>query len=463
MKHYDVIWIGTGQATGTVIPRLAAAGKNVALIEGGKVGGSCVNYGCTPTKTLVASARAAHMARRSADFGVQIPEFSIDMATVMSRMNDMRDNTGMDRWLRTMDGVDFYDGYAHFVSEHEVEVGEHRLSGDRIVIHTGTRPLKLPIAGIDDVDWLDNARLLELTEVPEHLIIVGGSYIGIEFGQIFRRLGSEVTIIEAGSQLMSREDADIAAEATKTLCAEGITVITEAKVESVAQPSPGKVEVTFISAETTQAITGSHLLLAVGRVPNSDALALEAAGVTTDKRGYIGVNDVLQTNVDHIYAIGDVNGRGAFTHTSVNDGETFWDHYASAGDRSLADRIPIYALYMDPPLGRIGMSEHEARDSGRNVLMATREMAAIARAKEKDETAGLIKILVDADSEEFLGVAVFGVGGDEIVNVFAPYMFAGQSYKTFRKAVFAHPTVAELLPWILDDLQPLSAVTAEHT
>ncbi len=455
MKNYDVIWIGTGQATGTVIPRLTAAGKRVALIDGGKVGGSCVNYGCTPTKTLVASARAAHMARRGPDFGIEIPEFSVNFEAVMARMNAMRDNSGMEQWLRTMDGVDFYGEYAHFVSDHEVQVGDEVISGDTIVVHTGTRPLEVPIAGIDDVDWLDNARLLELDAVPEHLVIVGGSYIGMEFGQIFRRFGSEVTIIEGADQLMPREDADIAAAASEILTDEGISVLTGALVKSVAQDDSGEVTVTFENADGAQTVKGSHLLLAVGRVPNSDKLQLDTAGVETNERGYITVGDSLQTNVEHIYAVGDVNGAGAFTHTSVNDGEIFWDNYSGEGDRKLSDRLSIYAMFIDPPLGRIGMSEKEARESGRNVLMATKPMAHISRAKEKDETAGLIKILVDADTEEFIGVTILGVGGDEIINIFAPYMYAKQSYKTFRKAVFTHPTVGELIPWILDELQPL--------
>lgn len=455
MKNFDVIWIGTGQATGTVVPRLSAAGKQVALIEGGKVGGSCVNYGCTPTKTLVASSRAAHMARRGPDFGVEIPEYSINFSTVLDRMNAMRDNTGMEQWLQTMEGVDFYGAYAEFVSDHEVRVGDEVISGDTIVIHTGTRSLKVPIPGIDDVDWLDNARLLDLDAIPDHLVIVGGSYIGMEFGQIFRRFGAEVTILEAGQQLMPREDPDVAAAAAEILTDEGITVETGSLVTSVAQDSPGQVEVTVETASGVQTIAGSHLLLAVGRVPNSDALALDAAGVVTNERGHIPVNDALQTNVEHIYAVGDINGAGAFTHTSVNDGEIFWDAYTGEGDRKLSDRIPIYALYMDPPLGRIGMSEHQARESGRNVLMATLPMAAISRAKEKAETAGFIKILVDADTEEFIGVSILGVGGDEIINIFAPYMYTKQSYKSFRKAVFTHPTVGELIPWILDDLKPL--------
>ena len=455
MKKYDVIWIGTGQATGTVLPRLSAAGKRVALIEGGKVGGSCVNYGCTPTKALVASARAAHMARRGADFGVEIPDFSVNFQTVSDRMNGIRDNSGMENWLRNMDGVDFYAAYGSFVSDHEVQVGDEVIYGETIVIHTGARPFKLPIPGVDEVDWMDNAKLLELTELPQHLLIVGGSYIGMEFGQVFRRLGSEVTIFEASEHLMSREDADLAAAATEVLAGEGITIHTGARVQAVSQGVPQEITVTFTVDGEEQTATGTHLLLAVGRVPNSDKLNLAAAGVETARRGYIPVNDFMQTNVPHIFAVGDINGKGAFTHTSVNDGEIFWDFYTGEGDRKLSDRITTYAMFIDPPLGRIGMSEKQARESGRNVLMATRPMARISRAKEKSETAGLIKILVDADTEEFLGVGMIGVGGDEIVNIFAPFMYAKQSYKTFRKAVLTHPTVAELLPWILDDLQPL--------
>ena len=460
MEHYDVIWIGTGQATGTVVPRLTNAGKRVAIVEGGMVGGSCVNFGCTPTKTLVASARAAHVARRAADFGVNVGDVSIDFDTVMSRMNAMRDNTGMDNWLRTMDGADFYGEFAHFVSDREVQVGSEVISGDAIVIHTGTRPFAVPIAGLDDVDWLDNARLLDLNEVPEHLIIVGGSYIGMEFGQIFRRFGSEVTILEGADQLMPREDEDIATSATEILTGEGMSIETGALVQSVHQDDSG-VHVTFSGTDGERTVTGSHLLLAVGRVPNSDSLALDAAGVETTARGFIPVDDAMRTNVDHIYAVGDVNGAGAFTHTSVNDGEIFWDNYTGEGDRSLSDRLSIYAMYIDPPLGRIGMSEKEARASGKNVLIATRPMSAISRAREKDETAGLIKILVDADSKEFLGVTVLGVGGDEIINILAPYMLAKQPYTTFRKAVFTHPTVGELIPWILDDLRPLDEAPAD--
>lgn len=456
MSSYDVIWIGTGQATGVVVPELAAAGQRVALIEGGAIGGSCVNFGCTPTKALVASARAAHMARRGADFGVEINDFTVNLETIRSRMNMVRDNSELEQRLRNIDGVDFFDGYAHFVTDSDVQVGDELLSGTTIVVHTGTRPYALPIAGLDEVPWLDNAGLLDLEEIPDHLVIVGGSYIGMELGQIYRRFGADVTILEGSDQLMAREDLDIAVAAREVFEAEGITVETGARVTSVASGGTGSVHVNFEAADGQQTVTGSHLLLAVGRVPNSDKLQLENAGVETTQRGHILVNDVLQTNIEHIYAIGDINGRGAFTHTSVNDGQIFLDNYLRGGDRKVTDRISIYAMYIDPPLGRIGMSEKQARETDRDILMATLPMAAIGRAKEKSETSGLIKILVDAETKEFVGVSILGTGGDEVINMFAPYMLARQPYTTFRQAVFTHPTVGEMLPWILDGLAPLT-------
>lgn len=465
MKQYNVIWIGTGQATATVLPRLSAAGKTVAVIEGGRFGGSCVNFGCTPTKTLVASARAAYMARRGSDFGVNIESFSIDFDKVMARQNVMRHgiSDSLEDWFDGMPGVDLYKGFAQFEDEHSVRVGDEVIRGDTIVIHTGARSRKPPIPGLDQVNWLDNVRLLDLTVLPQHLVIIGGSYISLEFAQVFRRLGSEVTILERGSQLMFREDADIAETAKNILLSEGIRIEFGLQVDHVAPATTVKdsngVEVFFTRDGKPKSVQGSHLLVAAGRVPNTERLSLAAAGVTTNERGFIPVNDTMQTNVPHIYAVGDVNGEAAFTHTSVNDGEIFWDHYSDEVPadeaRKLSDRISIYAMFIDPPLGRIGMSEKDARESNRNVLMATRPMARIARAKEKDETQGLVKILVDADSEEFLGATILGVGGDEVINIFAPFMYTRQSYKLFRRAVLTHPTVAELMPWILDDLKPL--------
>jgi pyruvate/2-oxoglutarate dehydrogenase complex dihydrolipoamide dehydrogenase (E3) component len=457
MTTYDIIWIGTGQATGTIVPRLVKAGKTVAIIEGGRFGGSCVNYGCTPTKTIVASARAAHMARRGPDFGVITGDIAIDFARVMERQNKMRHGAseGLEQWLRAMKGVTVYAGYGRFTSPYIVQVNDDEITGKTIIINAGGRARIFPIPGLDDVDWLDNKRLLDLTELPQHLVIVGGSYIGLEFAQAFRRFGSEVSVIEAGPQIMAREDADIAAAAQEVLAGEGIAIHTGARVQRLAQPAPQQIDVFFEQEGEVKQVRGSHLLLAVGRVPNSDRLNLAAAGVETDEKGYIGVNALMQTTTPHIFAVGDINGEGAFTHTSVNDGEIFWDFYSGEDDRTLSERIPTYALFIDPPLGRVGMSEKEARQSGRQVLMATRPMKAISRAREKDETAGLVKILVDAGTEQFLGAAILGVGGDEVINMFTPFMYTGQSYKLFRKAVLTHPTVAELMPWILDDLRPL--------
>jgi pyruvate/2-oxoglutarate dehydrogenase complex dihydrolipoamide dehydrogenase (E3) component len=459
VKKYDIIWIGTGQATGTIVPRLVKAGKSVALVEGGRFGGSCVNYGCTPTKTIIASARAAHMARRGPDFGVITGEIAIDFARVMERQNKMRHggSEGMEKWLRNMKGVTVYAGYGQFTGPHTVQVNDDVISGETIVINAGGRARSFSIPGLDEVDWLENRRLLDLTQLPRHLAIIGGSYIGLEFAQAFRRFGSDVTVIEAAPQLIFHEDADIAQATQEILESEGIAIHTGAKVRRLAQEEPQQIDVFFEQNGETKQVRATHLLLAVGRVSNSDRLNLEAAGVETDERGYIQVNEVMQTNVPHIFAVGDINGEGAFTHTAVNDGEIFWDFYGGEEDRLLSERFATYAMFIDPPLGRVGLSEKEARTSGRNVLMATRLMKRISRAQEKDETAGLVKILVDANTEQFLGVAILGVGGDEVVNMFTPFMYTGQSYKLFRQAVLTHPTVAELMPWILDDLRPLTA------
>jgi pyruvate/2-oxoglutarate dehydrogenase complex dihydrolipoamide dehydrogenase (E3) component len=436
---------------------LVESGNTVAIAEGGRFGGSCINYGCTPTKTIVASARAAHMARRGPDFGVLTGQVEINFAKVMARQNQMRAGVsqGLEEWLRGMQGVTIYADYAAFESPHSVRVGDDLIEAETIVINAGGRARVLDIDGIEDVDWLDNARLLDLKELPQHLVIVGGSYISLEFAQAFRRFGSLVTILEGGPQLMFREDADIASVAKNVLEEEGINIILNARAKRLEQKSKGQIDVFYEQDGQMKQASGTNLLLAVGRIPNSDRLNLNAAGVDVDQRGYIRVNEFMQTNMSHIYAVGDINGEGAFTHTSVNDGEIFWDQYSGEDERSLGQRIPTYALYIDPPLGRVGMSEKEARASGRNVLMATRPMTQIIRAREKDETAGLVKILVDADTEQFLGAAVFGVGGDEVINMFTPFMYTRSSYKLFRKAVLTHPTVAELMPWILDDLKPL--------
>ena len=461
-QHFDVIWIGTGQATLTVVPRLAAAGKRVAIIEGGKFGGTCVNHGCTPTKTLVASAYAVHMAGRGADFGFSVAGLSIDFAKVMGfqQVNRRSSTAGIENALRGYGTV--FGGYAEFADNKTVVVGDERLTADTVVLHTGTRPAVPALEGVESVDWLTNESLLDLTELPEHLAIVGGSYIALEFAQIFRRLGSRITVLQRGGRLVSREDEDISAAVEEVMRDESIEVICNARVERLG-PDSG-VTVTYSVDGKMSELSASHILFATGRVPNSDRLNTAAAGLSVGPRGHIDVNDFMQTNVPHIYAVGDVNGRGAFTHTSVNDGEIFWDHYArSLGisddapefDRHVGMRSLVYSMFIDPPLARVGMNETEARASGRKVLMAVSPMTRIGRAREKRETKGLVKILVDANSEEILGATVFGSGGDEVIGAFAVFLQSGLSWKRFRRVVFPHPTVSELMPWIIDGLKPL--------
>lgn len=451
MQHFDYIWIGTGQGTGTAVPKLAQSGLKIAVVERDRFGGSCVNYGCTPTKALVASARAAHMIQRSGDFGIRVDSFEVDFPAVMERMNSIRNTSrdGLESWLKGMDNVEVFRGSAVFTGEHTVQIGRETIKGDRIVIHTGTAARKISVPGIEEIPWMDSGRLLDMEVLPEHLIVIGGSYIGLEFSQIFRRLGSRVTIIEASNQIMFREDSDIASVTREVFLREGIEILENSKIDSLEKTDQG---VRVRLADGTVAVDGSHLLIGAGRVPATADLNLEAAGVKTDKRGFINVNDGLQTNKQHIYALGDVNGRGAFTHTSVNDAEIFLDRVLGNGNRGVNDRHVIYAMYTDPPLGRIGMSEKDAIASGRKVKMGTMPMAAISRAKEKGETDGLVKIIVDADTQEFLGATILGVGGDEIINMFAPPIYTGMPYMEFRKTVLAHPTVAELMPWILDGL-----------
>ena len=449
MQRFDIIWIGTGQATGTAVLALAAAGKTVAVIERGLFGGSCVNYGCTPTKAMVAAARAAHMVRRAGDFGIRTGEFSVDYSAVRARMEEIRSASrdGLESWLKGMDNVSIFHGIASFVDSHTIEVGQEKLEAERIVIHTGAHARKPPIPGIDDVPWMDSAGLLNREQLPDHLLVIGGSYIGLEFSQIYRRLGSRVTILEKSGQIMFREDADIAASARDFLVREGVDIIENADIRSL-EPAESGVRVVL----GTGSVEGTHLLVGAGRIPATKDLNLRAAGVHTDSRGYIPVDERLRSNVSHIYAVGDVNGRGAFTHTSVNDGEILADHIIGSNERSPEDRIPVYAMYTDPPLGRIGLSENQARDDGRRILVGTMPMASVSRAKEKSETDGLIKIIVDADTEAVIGAAILGVGGDEIISMMAPALYSGESWRQVRKMVLPHPTVAELIPWVLDGL-----------
>ena len=451
MKNYDVIIIGTGQATGTILPKLLEMEKKVAIVEGDRTGGSCVNWGCTPTKALLASARNAYMVRRSEDFGIQVSDFSLDFPRVMDRMNSIRNasSEGFTSWLDKT--TDYYRTFGKFVDAHTIEVDGEMITGKEIIIHTGARARFLDIPGMDKVPWLDNKRILALTELPEHLLIIGGSYIGLEFAQIFSRFGSRVTIIEYDYSLISHEDSDISKRAKAILESEGIEVVLGVSVTKVEEKADGLIGLTFLQGGNEKTVSGSHLLVAVGRKPNSDKLDLEKTGVKTNERGYIEVDDHGRTNVPHIFALGDVNGKGSFTHTSVHDGQVYLS-VLEGGNRKISDRIPIYCLYMDPPLARVGLSEKEARKQGRPFLVAKIQMNAISRAKEKSETKGFIKILVSKEDETILGGAIFGVGGDEIIGMLALSMEAKLSYKHFQNTVLPHPTVAELVPFMFSNL-----------
>ncbi len=463
VKHYDAVVIGTGQAGPAMATQLVKQGKRVAVAEGYRFGGSCVNYGCRPTKTLIASAHAAHMARRGADFGVKIDSFSIDWARVRERVVGIIEDTsqGIEGWLRGTEGLDVYSVYARFLGKvdgrYQVQMGDEVVEAPQVFINTGTRARALPIEGIDQVNWLDSERALRLEALPEHLIILGGSYIGLEMGQAFRRLGSQVTIIETSQCLITREDEDIKEEVHRIFAAEGITVHTNSVIFK-AEPVANGVRV-FIRNEVTgqeQTITGSHWLNAIGRIPNSDQLNLETVGIETDGRGFIKVNEYLETTAAGVYALGDVNGKGAFTHTAYQDYEIVRDNLLFGRQRKWTNRITTYALFTDPPLGRVGLSEKEARQSGRRVLMAIKPMSRIGRAIEQAETDGFIKLLVDADTEQFLGAAVLGLHGDEVIQSISYFMATQASYRVMMETLPVHPTIAEFLPTILSELAPLT-------
>lgn len=451
MKTYKHIIVGTGQATGTLLGKLIPTGDTIAVIEGNKVGGSCVNYGCTPTKTMVASAKAFHQAKRGDFYGFD-SDPRLNFAKVMARMNEIRNGSseGLTGWIEETENIDLIRGMASFSGPKTLVVNDGVIAGDNIYLNVGTRPSAPPIEGVDSVDWLDSARLLELDKLPEHLLIIGGGYIGVEFGQVFRRFGSQVTIIQRGDQLMPAEDRDIADSVLEVLKDEGIDVRLETNTTSVSQDE--NFHLTLKSNGKTEELTGSHLLIAAGRKPNSDTLSLERAGIETDERGFISVDEFCRTNIDGVFAVGDVNGHGAFTHTAVNDGEIVLD-YMFNGSRKLSDRGTIYGLFTDPPLGRVGMSEKEALDKGHKILKGTKPMSDISRAKEMGETNGFVKVLVDAETDSILGAAIHGVGGDEIINMIATVMHAKMTYKDYRKIVLVHPTVSELIPYVFDGLE----------
>jgi len=456
-KRFDAIIIGTGQAGPSLGARFAAAGKTVAIIERHKFGGTCVNTGCIPTKTLVASAYAIHIARRGAEYGFAAGDIRVDMKRVKARKDaaSARSNKGVEQWLRGTPNCTVIQGHARFQSSNTVMVNDEVLEADRIYINVGGRASIPEMPGIHDVPFLTNSSMMDIDFLPGHLIIVGGSYVGLEFAQIYRRLGSEVTVVEMGPRLIGREDEDVSQAVREILEAEGINIRLNAKCISLAKRGAG-VAVRMECSEDSKEVSGTHVLLAVGRVPNTSDLGLERAGVTTDQRGYILVDDQLQTNVPGIWALGDCNGHGGFTHTSYNDYEIAADNLFSAAQRRVSDRIPAYALYIDPPLGRCGMTEREIRKSGRRALAARYPMSQVSRAYEKGETQGFVKIYTDAETEQILGAAILGVGGDEVIHVLLDMMYAKAPYTVIQHAMHIHPTVAEYLPTILAKLAPLA-------
>jgi len=451
MRNFDAIIIGAGQAGPSLAGRLTAIGMKVALIERKLVGGTCVNYGCMPTKTLVASARTAHVTRRGGEYGVQIDgAIGISMPVIKARADTVIANArqGLEDWLAGMKGLTLIRGQAIFEDKNTLLVNGEQLRSSRIFLNVGGRPSIPDLPGLADIEFLTSTTILALDAVPRHLVIIGGSYIALEFAQMYRRFGAEVTIIERGAQLASREDADISEAIEAILVAEGISVRKNADDIRFRRSAEGPI----VDIGQTE-IAASHVLVAAGRKPNTGDLGLEFAGVRTDARGFIAVDDRLSTNVDGIWALGDCNGRGAFTHTAYNDYEILAANLLDGDDRKLSDRVPAYALYIDPPLGRVGLTETAARKSGRKVLVSARPMARVGRAVEKGETQGLMKLVADADSKQILGAAILGVGGDEAIHGIIAMMNAKLPYPTLKWAVPIHPTVSELIPTLVGDLK----------
>jgi pyruvate/2-oxoglutarate dehydrogenase complex dihydrolipoamide dehydrogenase (E3) component len=453
-RRFDAIVVGAGQAGPPLVGRLTGAGHTVAMVERKLIGGTCVNTGCIPTKTLVASAQAAHVARRGADFGVDTGAVSVDMRKVKARKDAIMlgDRKGVEDWLDGMDGCTVIRNHARFEDPHTLQVGDETLSAERIFLNVGGRAVVPDIPGLADIDFLTNVSILELDTLPEHLVIVGGSYIALEFAQMYRRFGAEVTVVEKGPRLTSREDEDVSVAIRGILVNEGIDIVVDATDIRISKRDNG-FELTPRAGEAP--IAGSHLLMAVGRRPNTDDLGLEQAGVRTDARGYIGVDDQLKTSVDHIWAMGDCNGKGAFTHTSYNDFEIVAGNLLDDDPRRVSDRVIAYALYIDPPLGRAGMTVEQVRASGRPALVGQRPMTRVGRAVEKGETQGFMKVVVDAETQQILGAAILGVGGDEAIHAILDVMSAKAPYRTLARTMHIHPTVCELIPTMLQEMSPL--------
>jgi pyruvate/2-oxoglutarate dehydrogenase complex dihydrolipoamide dehydrogenase (E3) component len=454
-RKFDAIIVGAGQAGPPLAGRLTKAGMQVALIERHLIGGTCVNTGCKPTKTMAASAYAASLARRGADYGVHSGPISIDMARVIERaqtvVHDSRKSN--EDWLGAMPGLTLMRGHARFTGPHSMTVDGEAIEATRIFLNVGGRAAIPDMPGVHDVPYLTNTDMVALAEIPEHLVVVGGSYIGLEFAQMFRRFGAKVTIVEMGPRLIGREDEDVSSTIHDFFVAEGIAIRTDAKCITLAKEGDG-VRVGVDCREGEPDVIGSHVLLATGRRPNTDDLGLDVAGIVSDKRGYITVDDALRTNVEGIWAMGDCNGRGAFTHTAYNDFEIVAANLLDGEDRKVSDRIQGYALYVDPPLGRVGMTEAQARASGRPLLLSKRPMTRVGRAVEKGETLGFMSMIADAETKKILGAAILGTSGDEAIHGILDLINAGATVSTLEWAVPIHPTVSELLPTLARDLAP---------
>ena len=457
MPSFDAIIVGTGQAGPALAARLAGAGQKVAVIERGAFGGTCVNDGCTPTKTLIASAYAAHLARRGREYGLKRSgKIIVDMKRVKARKDAVvgKSSSGVGKWMRGTKGITVIRGHARFTDKKTLIVGKEQLTANQIFLDVGGRPLVPKMPGLESVPFLTNQSIMDVDFVPRHLIVVGGSYVGLEFAQMYRRFGARVTVVEMGPRLVAREDEDVSQAIKEFLEGEGIEVRLDARCLSAKKTAAG-VSIGIECRKGAPRASGSHLLLAVGRVPNTDDLGLEAAGIAVDKRGYIEVDEQLRATNPSVWALGDCNGKGAFTHTAYNDYEIVADNLLEGASRKHTDRIPVYALYTDPPLGRIGFSEKEIKDNGIKALVGKRPMTRVARAVEKGETAGFLKIHVEDGSKRILGAALLGTGADEAVHSLIDAVYSGISYQDFQKRVRIHPNVSELLPFVLEDLKPL--------
>jgi pyruvate/2-oxoglutarate dehydrogenase complex dihydrolipoamide dehydrogenase (E3) component len=460
VEIFDAIVVGAGQAGPALAARCSKEGLRTAVIERHHFGGTCVNVGCVPTKTLVASARAIRQAGRGAEYGFETGPLRVDMARVKARKDSlvMQSRQGVEAWLRGLANTEVIAGEARFVAARTLEVNGRRLTAPRIFLNLGGRSVRPELAGIDSVPTLDNTSIMELASVPEHLVIVGGSYIGLEFAQMMRRFGADVTVVERGTRLLPREDEDVSDGIRQILAAEGVRFELGAECLSLA-PQGGGIAVGAACAGATPALLASHVLLAVGRRPNTDGIGLDQGGIRTDARGYIEVDDQCRTSAEGVWAVGDCNGRGAFTHTAWNDHEIVAANLFDNDPRRISDRIPCYALFIDPALGRIGMNEAEARVAlaqGRSILRGKMPMQRVGRAREAGETQGFMKVLVDAQTQRLLGAAILGLNGDEVVHSLLDVMAAGQPYTVISRAMHIHPTVSELVPTLLQQLKPLT-------